>query len=186
MICIIGPILAGLTVAAPTIAPQIVGAGVAAGAQSSTAPKGPASRALQSLVDAGIALTERGVTPVLSRDPFTGNTVLSSMDQSPILQQLLFEKAVREATRATPEEIGEIRELREQIIEARSVAADPAPVGQPVTVAQALLSTAPTAREAAPGVVSRGNRPAITPRLSTACAGRQTGFSRLRCGRGRA
>ena len=89
-----------------------------------------------------------------------------------------------------PEEIVEIRELRDRVIEVgRKVGTSDLRLQQ--TVANVPVSTRVTARLVAPGVVGRGNVPAtrspgaaISARLSGPCAGPQTGFSRLRCAQG--
>lgn len=110
------------------------------------------------------ALSERGLVPVASTDPFTGDLVISTQDQSSVLETLLGEKFARETLAATPEELDEVLTFRDQVIQS--------------------LST-PTARVIAPGVVSRGSRDAATSkRLGGPCAAANTGFSRLNCARG--
>jgi len=110
------------------------------------------------------ALSESGLVPVASTDPFTGDLVISTQDQSPVLETLLGEKFARETLAATPEEIEEQRTFRDQVIDSFSM---------------------PTARVIGPGVVSRGSRDAgISRRLGGPCAAANTGFSRLNCARG--
>jgi len=140
-------------------------------------------------------LQAQGLEPVLSKDPFTGGFVLSTADQSEVLQEILFERSQRELFAAGPEEISEIRAFREAFIEAGRaqglvdprVAASAGPV--PAAVPAMVASTSVTARLVAPGVVERGRTPRVTSRrlserLSGQCAGPQTGITRLRCGRG--
>lgn len=110
------------------------------------------------------ALSESGKVPVASTDPFTGDLVISTKDQAPVLQTLLGEKFARETLASTPEEVEEVRTFRDEVIDS--------------------LST-PTARVIGPGVVSRGGRDAATSRrLGGPCAAANTGFSRLNCARG--
>jgi len=110
------------------------------------------------------ALSEAGLVPVASTDPFTGDLVVSTQDQAPILTTLLGEKFARETLAATPEEVGEVRSFRDEVVDRLAM---------------------PTARVIAPGVVSRGSRDAATSRrLGGPCAAANTGFSRLNCARG--
>jgi len=110
------------------------------------------------------ALSEAGLVPVASTDPFTGDLVVSTQDQSPVLETLLGEKFAREALAGTPEEIEVVRTFRDEVVDR--------------------LAT-PTARVVGPGVVSRGTRDvAVSTRLGGPCAGLNTGFSRINCERG--
>jgi len=110
------------------------------------------------------ALSEAGLVPVASTDPFTGDLVVSTQDQSPILETLLGEKFAREALAGTPEEIAGVRTFRDEVI------------GSLTTV---------TARVVAPGVVAKGSRDLVpSKRLGGPCAAANTGFSRLNCARG--
>lgn len=108
------------------------------------------------------ALSERGLQPVSSIDPFTGNLVVSTADQSGVLTTILGEKFAREALAPTREELDELSIVRQQVVDSFA---------------------SPTARVAAPGVVTRG-RQAQPRRLGGPCAGVTTGFSRLNCARG--
>jgi len=158
------------------------------------APKGPPSGELQKLLDAGIRLAARGLTPVQSVDPFTGNLVLSTADQDPFLFDILGEKFAREALAPTLAETRAIFEEREAFIESRrvnpvfpsTVAPVPAaPVDQVrEQVIQSLVATSP--KVIAPGVVSSRTAKSTRPgqRLGGPCAGVTTGFQRLSCGRG--
>lgn len=152
-------------------------------------PKGDVGRALQGIVD----LQARGLEPVLSKDPFTGGFVLSTADQSDVLQEILFE---RSAPKTSPEEIAEIRAFRQAFIDIGRTRGlvDPR-VGPPTepTIAVTIppeTTTRVTARLVSPGVVARGNAsPRATSRrlmgrLAGPCAGPQTGITRLRCARG--
>lgn len=110
------------------------------------------------------ALSESGLVPVASTDPFTGDLVISTQDQAPVLETLLGEKFARETFAATPEEVEEVRTFRDEVVDRLAM---------------------PTARVIGPGVVSRGSRDAGTSRrLGGPCAAANTGFSRLNCARG--
>lgn len=134
------------------------------------------------------ALQEKRLTPVLSIDPFTGGTVLSTADQSSVLFDLLGESFARESLRGTPEESAEIFRAREELIESRrQFPVFPGEIGEAPTtrdvVTQALSTT--TAKVVAPGVVDRKTSSLATSRrLGGPCAGANTGFSRLNCARG--
>jgi len=110
------------------------------------------------------ALSERGLVPVASTDPFTGNLVVSTEDQSPILETLLGEKFAREELAPGPEEIQEVRSARDAVVRALAM---------------------PTARVVAPGVVARRSSDLARRRqIGGPCAAANTGFSRLNCARG--
>lgn len=135
-----------------------------------------------------VAIQEKGLTPVVSIDPFTGASVLSTADQAPVLFDILGESFAREFLRGTPEESAAIFRAREELIERRrQFPVFPGSVGeQPTTrdvVNQALSTT--TAKVMGPGVVDRKTS-SLSPRrrLGGPCAGLNTGFSRLNCARG--
>jgi len=110
------------------------------------------------------ALSEQGLTPRVSTDPFTGDLVVSTADQSSVLQTLLGERFAREELRPSPEEVGEVLTFREEVVRSLAV---------------------PTARVVAPGVVARRTSDlGKTSRLGGPCAGATTGFNRLNCARG--
>jgi len=110
------------------------------------------------------SLSERGLVPVSSTDPFTGDLVVSTQDQSANLETLLGEKFAREELAPGPEEIQEIRSVRDAVV--RSLAM-------------------PTARRVGPGVVARRSSDLARPRrIAGPCAAANTGFSRLNCARG--
>lgn len=131
------------------------------------------------------ALSESGLVPVLSVDPFSGDTVLSTSDQAAGLFDLLGTKFAREFLAPTPAEIEEIRVARDA-----SIALGQGPSVQPVTaptlrdeVVQALAPS--TGRVVAPGVVAKKSSGlAVSTRLGGPCAAANTGFSRLNCARG--
>lgn len=132
-------------------------------------------------------LSERGLVPRVSTDPFTGNLVISTQDQSAGLFNLLGERFAREALASTPEESAAAFREREAFIESRRLnPVFPTPVEAPVEtvreqVIAPLVRTSPSV--IAPGVVS-SPRPAPTGRrLRGPCAGLTTGFARLNCGR---
>lgn len=134
------------------------------------------------------ALQEKRLTPVLSIDPFTGATVLSTSDQSPVLFNLLGERFAREALRGTLAESAAIFRAREELIESRrQFPVFPGSVGEETTprdVVNQALSTS-TAKVVAPGVVERKTSSLTARRrLGGPCAGLNTGFSRLNCARG--
>jgi len=131
------------------------------------------------------ALSESGLVPVLSTDPFTGATVLSTANQSGVLFDILGEKFAREALAATPEEITAIGQAREQFIESTPGAAVPVPT-VPTVREEVVAALAPsTAKVVAPGVVAKKSSGMITSsRLGGPCAAANTGFSRLNCARG--
>jgi len=134
------------------------------------------------------ALEQKGLTPVLSVDPFTQATVLSTADQSPVLFNLLGESFARESLRGTPAESSAIFRAREELIESRrQFPVFPGSVGEETTprdvVTQALTTT--TAKVVAPGVVDRKTSSLVrSRRLGGPCAGLNTGFSRVNCARG--
>lgn len=109
-------------------------------------------------------LSEQGLVPVASTDPFTGDLVVSTADQSGVLETILGERFAREELRATPQEVEEVRTLRDEVVGALAK---------------------PTARVVAPGVVARRTSDlAKVSRLGGPCAGANTGFNRLNCARG--
>lgn len=135
------------------------------------------------------ALSERGLQPVLSIDPFTGNQVISTEDQSGILETLLGEKFAREALAPTPEEIREVFDLQQEAIargRAGTLFPSPVAVPPPSTRDQVVASlVTSTARQVAPGVVARRSSDlAVGGRIAGPCAAANTGFSRLNCARG--
>lgn len=131
------------------------------------------------------ALSERGLVPVLSVDPFTGQQVLSTEDQLPDLFNLLGERFASAALAGTPEESAALLGAREEFIQSRRDGTPPvasAPTVRDQVVAA--LSTS-TAKLVAPGIVSKKSSSlARSRRLGGPCAGANTGFSRLNCARG--
>lgn len=189
MIAIIGPVILGLGATVDVAATQqLIGSLLSRGGP----PKVKPGNILKAAVQAK-ELRERGIQPVVTEDPFTGNLLVGSADQD--LFTLAQERAGREAAAATPAEIGEIRRLRDTIIELRAgditqeqaerrlglaIARDIDVPTQPRTVDPRFQRQ--TARQVAPGVVLRGN--AFTQRrLGGPCATATTRLQRLRCGR---
>ena len=131
------------------------------------------------------ALSESGLTPVLSVDPFTGGQVLSSADQSAGLFNLLGERFARAALAGTPEESAAILRAREDLIQQRRGIATTA-VEPPSLRSEVVAALSPvTPRVVAPGVVAKKSSGMIMPRrLGGPCAAANTGFSRLNCARG--
>lgn len=126
------------------------------------------------------ALNERGLEGRLTLDPFTGGFVISSADQAGVLEQILLERAVREALSPTPLELQDIRDIQTGAVQRGTVAF--------ASRAAALIPAATgsvVARVVAPGVVARGPIPAVGARkkseLAGPCSGPQTGIQRLRC-----
>jgi len=110
------------------------------------------------------ALSEAGLKPVSLTDPFTGNLVVATENQLPRLFDILGERFAREELSPGPEEITEIRTLRDAVVQSLAM---------------------PTARRAGPGVVVRRSSDLSSGRrLGGPCAAANTGFTRLRCGRG--
>lgn len=66
-------------------------------------------------------LRRRGLEPVISTDPFTGNVLVGSADQP--LQQLALEAAIRSSGQPTQSEVDELFELRQQLIQAKKATA---------------------------------------------------------------
>lgn len=178
----------------------IAGVGASIGVEALQAQGGPFERArvrspqvqpgdILALALQAQALSERGLTPVISTDPFTGNQVISTSDQSGILETLLGEKFAREALAPSQAELDALAAARFQTLVVDpprvSFARAAAPVGTSVRD-QIVddLSTA-TARVVAPGVVTRrSSGVGVSRRLGGPCAAANTGFTRLRCGRG--
>lgn len=131
------------------------------------------------------SLTERGLKPVLAADPFTGNTVLFTEDQTPIVFDILGTKFASEALAGTPEESAATFRAREEFINQAPGAASIVP-DTPTLREQIVVALAPvTAKLVAPGVVvKKSSGLTISRRLGGPCAGANTGFSRLTCARG--
>lgn len=131
------------------------------------------------------AMSEAGLSPVVSTDPFTGNVVISTLDQAEGLFNLLGEKFAREALAPGPAESAQVFAEREAFIESRRLTpAFPVP---PVTEAReqvVALLTRVSPSVIAPGVVSSARPAAMSRRLAGPCAGPTTGFERLNCARG--
>jgi len=170
-----------LTAAIPAVATTIIQTLVTPKVRS---PKVAPGDILRQALDI-VAIQEQGNTPVLTIDPFTGDRVLSTADQAPILFDLLGERFARETLRGTPEESAAIFQEREAFIDSRRqlpVAAEPVNTVRE-TVVQALSTT--TAKNVSPGIVDRKTSSlARSRRLGGPCAAANTGFSRLNCARG--
>lgn len=131
------------------------------------------------------ALSEQGLTPIISTDPFLGGLVLSTSDQSSDLFDILGQRFASQALAATPEETAAILQARTEQIETRRIAAAIEPDTPTLRdeVVAALATT--TAKMVAPGIVARKSSSLTsTSRLGGPCAGANTGFSRLNCARG--
>jgi len=173
------------------VGPGVLGAGLTArGGPFDTAvrsPRIPVGASLQLAIDIG-ALSEQGLSPRISTDPFTGNIVLSTKGQEGVLFDILGERFARETLRGTPEESAAIFREREAFIESRRQfpvfpGGAEAPVNQiRANVVADLSRVSPTV--IAPGVVSSARPAAMSRRLAGPCAGITTGFERLNCARG--
>ena len=134
------------------------------------------------------ALSEQGLTPRISTDPFTGNLVVSTANQTEGLFNLLGERFARETLASSPAESAAIFAEREAFIEDRRrfpVSAsnvDPPVAEVRENVVSALTRVSP--QPIAPGVVSSARPSTMSRRLGGPCAGITTGFQRLNCARG--
>jgi len=131
------------------------------------------------------ALSERGLTPILDVDPFTGGLVLSTTDQSDSLFNILGERFAKQALAGTAEESAAGFALREAFIQ--SAPGFPTPVPEELTVRDQVTAalTTTTAKVVAPGIVAKKSSSLVrTSRLGGPCAAANTGFSRLNCARG--
>jgi len=130
-------------------------------------------------------LSERGLTPILNTDPFTGGLVLSTTDQSAGLFDLLGERFARQALAGTPEESAAIFLAREESFNRTPVTASLVP--ETPTMREEIVGNLKpiTGKLVAPGVVAkRTSSFSVSRRLGGPCAGANTGFSRLTCARG--
>ena len=116
---VIGPALGslgGALFAAGAFVPPVLG--LLATINDPSFPKLEVGRGgIGQVVTEAAALRSRGLTPVISTDPFTGNVALSTVDQSSLLPQLLFEAAFRDEFSATETDIDAIRSARDQLID---------------------------------------------------------------------
>ncbi len=185
-----------VAVGVPLIA-SLTGAGAGAILGQVFGQKGPRSPQVQPgdilRLALGVqALSERGLQPVVSTDPFTGDTVLSTADQSGVLTTLLGEKFAREALAPTAADIREVFDFQQEAIRlGRLGLLEPglqagAPVETPTVRDQVVANlTVSSARVVAPGVVIRRSSDLdVRSRLGGPCAGVNTGLMRLRCARG--
>jgi len=178
-------VLGGLFAAAPlipSIAPVVLGAAL----QARGGPLAPSFQRAPGLKPGDIlrtaldiqALSESGRVPRVSTDPFTGNLVVSTEQQTAGLFNLLGERFAREALATTPEESAITFAEREAFIASRRL---------PTTeVRAAIVENFARVSPAviAPGVVSSTRPGATIRRLGGPCAGITTGFQRLNCARG--
>lgn len=154
-------------------------------------PKAPSAAEERQFQRDILAIVNRGGTPVVSKDPFTGARVLSTESQAPFLFDILGERFAREFF-AAQEEARVLPSLTEVGVRFGGVStvAPVAPVParavdvQREQVIQSLVATSP--KVIAPGVVSSRTAKSTRPgrRLGGPCAGVTTGFQRLSCARG--
>jgi len=178
-------VLGGLFAAAPlipSIAPVVLGAAL----QARGGPLAPSFQRAPGLKPGDIlrtaldiqALSESGRVPRVSTDPFTGNLVVSTEEQTAGLFNLLGERFAREALAPTPEESAITFSEREAFIASRRLPVTE--VRETVVANLSRVSPAPIA----PGVVSSARPAVMSRRLAGPCAGPTTGFARLNCARG--
>lgn len=131
------------------------------------------------------ALTERGLSPVLSADPFSLNTVLFTEDQSGVVFDILGTRFASQALAATPEESAAVFAAREAFIQSAPGFPDTVPE-VPTLREEVVAALSPaTAKVVAPGVVAKKSSGiAMSTRLGGPCAAANTGFARLNCARG--
>lgn len=131
------------------------------------------------------ALSERGLTPVLSADPFSLDTVLFTQDQTGSVFDILGTRFAAKALAGTPEESAATFAARQEFIE--SAPGFPATVAEVPTLREEVVAqlTPATGKVVAPGIVAKkSSSMGVTSRLGGPCAGANTGFSRLNCARG--
>jgi len=116
------------------------------------------------------ALSERGKSPLITTDPFTGDFVISTADQSGVLTQILADREISRQLADLGEEVGGETALRRAALQQEIRATVPGTIGA-------------TARMVAPGVVVRGElRPGLPGRpLSGPCAGGESILEQIRC-----
>jgi len=116
------------------------------------------------------ALSESGQKPRITTDPFTGDFVISTEDQSSVLTQILADREINRQITALGPEVGGEAELQRAALQQQVRATVPGTIGA-------------TARSVAPGVVVRGElRPGLPGRpLSGPCAGGQSTLEQIRC-----
>jgi len=171
----------------PVLGASALGEGVTAGLQPSSESRPIRPGEILKAALAIQALSEAGKVPVASTDPFTGNLVVSTADQEGVLLGILSERADRLDFPFTQEDEGALFAARERFIDRAAAASRP--TSALTQVSAPAFSNRVTARPAAGGGVERGGipsssaaAPSAISRLSTPCAGPQTGISRLRCG----
>ncbi len=167
----VGALIVGGIVKA--VAPAILGTSLQVEVQKQRFPGLKPGDLLRAALDIQ-ALSESGLTPRASTDPFTGDLVVSTEDQSATLTGILADREVRRQIVELGEEVGgeaalQRARLAQQIREsARDLV--PGTLGA-------------TARRVAPGVVVRGElRPGLPGRpLSGPCAGGISTLEQIRC-----
>lgn len=114
MLCIIGPIIGAL---AGGVLAEGISASLAPSLATARNRPGDFLRVAQEIQ----RLRARGLDARVSSDPFTGNILISTADQEPILEQLAFEAAVRAATQPSQAFSEALFRARERFIESRRV-----------------------------------------------------------------
>ncbi len=174
------PVLVGAI--APVLAETVITAELSSRATKS--PKIKPGDLLRLALDIQ-ALSEQGLQPVISTDPFTGDTVLSTANQSDVLLDILGSKFASEAFAGTPADTAAILQARTEQIETRRITAAIKPDTPTLRDEVVAALTTTTAKVVAPGIVERKSSSLTsTSRLGGPCAAANTGFSRLNCARG--
>jgi len=150
-------------------APAIIGSAVQVEATRSRFPGIKPGDFLKAALDIQ-ALSESGKTPRITTDPFTGDFVISTEDQSGVLTQILADREINRQIVALGEEVGGEVELQRAALQQQVRAVVPGTIGA-------------TARMVASGTVVRGElRPGLPGRpLSGPCAGGQSKLEQIRC-----
>jgi len=150
-------------------APAIIGTAVQVEATRSRFPGIKPGDFLKAALDIQ-GLSERGLTPRITTDPFTGDFVISTEDQSGVLTQILADREISRQITTLGEEVGGAVELQRAALQQQVRAVVPGTIGA-------------TARAVSPGVVVRGElRPGLPGRpLSGPCAGGQSTLEQIRC-----
>jgi len=150
-------------------APAIIGSAIQVEATRTRFPGIKPGDFLKAALDIQ-SLSESGKTPRITTDPFTGDFVISTADQSGVLTQILADREINRQIVALGPEVGGDVELQRAALQQEVRAVVPGTVGA-------------TARMVAPGVVVRGElRPGLPGRpLSGPCAGGQSALEQIRC-----
>ncbi len=155
------------------VAPAIIGTSVQVETQRSRFPGIKPGDFLKAALEIQ-ALSETGRPPMVSTDPFTGDLVVSTADQTSILTQILADREIRRQIESLGPEVGGEAELQRARLaqQIRESARDLVPG-----------TLGATGRMVGPGTVVRGElRPGLPGRpLSGPCAGGGSKLEQIRC-----